>query len=144
MIYGIGLDLTRVSRIEAAMKRWGERFQKKVFTRGEVRYCLGKRNPYPNFAARFAAKEAFVKALGIGIRRGVHWRDVEVERGPLGKPVLKLHGRAVEICLKEGIQGLHLSLTHDGEYSGAMVVLETNRQGGTENRPSTSPMKAQT
>jgi holo-[acyl-carrier protein] synthase len=128
MIYGIGFDLVKVSRMEGALKRWGERFQKKVFTPGEVRYCLRKRNPSPNFAARFAAKEAFVKALGIGIRRGVHWRDVEVIRGPLGKPVLETHGRAAEICLKQGIEGLFLSLTHDGEYSGAMVVLEKSDQ----------------
>jgi len=85
---------------------------------------MQKKNPSPNFAARFAAKEAFVKALGIGIRRGVHWKDVEVQRGPLGRPVLKLNGRAVEICQKERIEGLFLSLTHDGDYSGAMVVLE--------------------
>ena len=85
---------------------------------------MQKKNPSPNFAARFAAKEAFVKALGIGIRRGVHWKDVEVQRGSLGRPVLKLNGRAVEICQKEKIEGLFLSLTHDGDYSGAIVVLE--------------------
>ena len=124
MIYGIGMDLVKVKRIEEALKRWGERFQDKVFTPGEVHYCLQKKNPSPNFAARFAAKEAFVKALGIGIRRGVHWRDVEVQRDPLGKPVLKLYGRAVEICQQEKIGGLFLSLTHDGDYSGAIVVLE--------------------
>ncbi|MGA2959586.1 MAG: holo-ACP synthase [Thermodesulfobacteriota bacterium] len=124
MIYGIGIDLVKVKRIEEALERWGERFQNKVFTPGEVRYCLQKKTPSPNFAARFAAKEAFVKALGIGIRRGVHWKDVEVQRGSLGKPVLKINGRAVEICQKERIEGLFLSLTHDGEYSGAVVVLE--------------------
>jgi holo-[acyl-carrier protein] synthase len=128
MIYGIGLDLVQVSRIEDALRRWGERFQNKVFTPGEIRYGLKKRNPGPHFAARFAAKEAFVKALGIGIRRGVHWKDVEVQRGPLGRPVLKIHGRAVEICRAEGIEGLFLSLTHDGDYSGAMVVLERSNQ----------------
>ena len=90
MIYGIGIDLVKVKRIEEALERWGERFQNKVFTPGEIRYCLQKKNPSPNFAARFAAKEAFVKALGIGIRRGVHWKDVEVQRGSLGKPVLKI------------------------------------------------------
>ena len=124
MIYGIGMDLVQVRRIEEALQRWGERFQDRVFTSGEVRYCRGKRNPGRNFAARFAAKEAFVKALGIGIRRGVHWRDVEVQRGPLGKPVLKLSGKASDLCRKERIDGIHLSLTHDGDYSGAMVVLE--------------------
>ena len=124
MIYGIGIDLVKVIRIKAALERWGERFHNKVFTPGEVRYCMQKKNPSPNFAARFAAKEAFVKALGIGIRRGVHWRDVEVQRGPLGRPILKLNGRAAEICQKERIEGLFLSLTHDGDYSGAIVVLE--------------------
>jgi holo-[acyl-carrier protein] synthase len=124
MIYGIGMDLVKVGRIEEALKRWGERFQERVFTPGEVRYCLGKKSPWVSFAARFAAKEAFVKALGIGIRRGVHWKDVEVQRGPLGKPVLKLYGRAVEICRKEGVEGLFLTLTHDGDYSAAVVVLE--------------------
>jgi holo-[acyl-carrier protein] synthase len=124
MVYGIGIDLVRVKRIEDALRRWGERFQEKVFTAGEINYCLPKRNPSPNFAARFAAKEAFVKALGIGIRRGVHWKDVEVQRGPLGKPVLKLGGRAFEICQREKIEGIFLSLTHDHEYSSAVVVLE--------------------
>lgn len=128
MIYGIGFDLVQVSRVEDALRRWGERFQNKVFTPGEVRYGLKKRNPARHYAARFAAKEAFVKALGIGIRRGVHWKDVEVQRGPLGRPVLKIYGRAAEICRKEGIDGFFLSLTHDGDYSGAMVVLEKSDQ----------------
>jgi holo-[acyl-carrier protein] synthase len=124
MILGIGMDLVKVSRIEKALGRWGERFQNKVFTPGEIRYCLGKKKPSSSFAARFAAKEAFVKALGIGIRRGVHWRDVEVQRGPLGRPVLRLNGKAAEICRKERIEGHFLSLTHDGDYSGAVVILE--------------------
>jgi holo-[acyl-carrier protein] synthase len=124
MTYGIGIDLVSVQRIADARRRFGERFQEKVFTAGEINYCLQKRNPAPNFAARFAAKEAFVKALGIGIRWGVHWKDVEVQRGPLGRPVLKLGGRALEICQRERIEGIFLSLTHDHEYSSAMVVLE--------------------
>ena len=124
MIYGIGIDLVMVKRIEEALRRWGERFQRKVFTPYEIQYCLQKRNPSPHFAARFAAKEAFVKALGVGMRRGVYWKDVEVQRGPLGKPLLKLSGRALEICQRDQIEGLFVSLTHDHEYSSAMVVLE--------------------
>ncbi len=124
MIYGIGTDLVQVSRIEEALERWGRRFQDKVFTPGEIRYCLGKRRPGPSFAARFAAKEAFVKALGIGMRRGVHWKNVEVTRGLLGRPVLSLNGPALELCHREQIKGLFLSLTHDRDYSGAVVVLE--------------------
>jgi holo-[acyl-carrier protein] synthase len=124
MIYGIGIDLVKIKRIAEAHRRWGERFHNKAFTSGEIQYCLRKRDPAPNFAARFAAKEALVKALGIGLRRGVHLRDVEVQRGSLGKPVLKLHGRAREICTQEGITGVFLSLTHDQDFSAAVVVLE--------------------
>jgi holo-[acyl-carrier protein] synthase len=124
MIYGIGIDLVKIKRIADAHQRWGERFHNKAFTPGEVRYCLRKRDPAPNLAARFAAKEALVKALGIGLRRGVHLRDVEVVRGALGKPVLTLHGKAREICEHEGITGIFISLTHDQDFSAAVVVLE--------------------
>jgi holo-[acyl-carrier protein] synthase len=124
MIYGIGIDLVMVRRIEEALQHWGVRFQKKVFTEEEIRYCSRKRNPYPPFAARFAAKEAFVKALGIGMRRGVHWKDIGVQRGPLGKPILHLNGLALKLCQKENINGVFVSLTHDREYSSAIVVLE--------------------
>ncbi len=124
MIFGIGIDMVEVKRIEKALRRWGERFQNKVFTAHEINYCLRKRNSSPNFAARFAAKEAFVKALGIGFRRGIHWKDVEVQRDPLGKPILRLHGRAQEILQKEKIRGVFVSLTHDGEYGSATVILE--------------------
>ena len=124
MIYGIGTDLVEVKRIKEALERWGGRFKNKVFTPGEIDYCSRKRNSSPNFAARFAAKEALVKALGIGMRRGVHWKDVEVTRDPLGKPVLKLSGQAEAICLQEKIRGIFLSIAHDREYSSAIVVLE--------------------
>jgi holo-[acyl-carrier protein] synthase len=124
MIYGIGTDLVEIKRIKEALERWGDRFMNKVFTPGEIEYCSQKRNSSPNFSARFAAKEALVKALGIGMRRGVHWKDVEVTRGPLGKPVLKLSGQAEAICKQEKIQGIFLSLAHDREYSIALVVLE--------------------
>jgi holo-[acyl-carrier protein] synthase len=126
MIFGVGIDLVKIQRMANALKRWGERFQQKAFTPGEIQYCLRKRDPSPSFAARFAAKEAFVKALGIGLRRGVHLKDVEVQRGSLGKPVLKLHGRAKEFCDQEGITGIFLSLTHDQDFSSAVVVLEKN------------------
>jgi holo-[acyl-carrier protein] synthase len=124
MIFGIGIDLVKNKRIQSALGRWGERFQQKVFTSEEIRYCLRKKDPSQSFAARFAAKEAFVKALGTGLRRGVHLKNVGVQRGPLGKPVLSLSGRASELCLKEGICNVFLSLTHDEDYSSAVVVLE--------------------
>jgi holo-[acyl-carrier protein] synthase len=124
MIYGIGIDLVRVRRVEEALERWGDRFRNRVYTSGEIEYCLRKRNPSPNFAARFAAKEALVKALGIGMRRGVHWKNIEVARGPLGQPMLKLNGTAGEILKREKITGIFVSLTHDHDYGSAVVVLE--------------------
>ncbi len=124
MIYGIGIDLIQVKRIDQAWKRWGDRFLKRVFTEEEIAYCLRKRDPSPSLAARFAAKEACSKALGTGIRRGVHWKEIAVQRGPLGRPGLKLSGLALEICRRESIEGLFLSLTHDQEYGSAVVVLE--------------------
>jgi len=124
MIYGIGIDQVYIPRIENDLKVWGERFQKKVFTPGEIHYCLRKKNPAPSFAARFAAKEAMVKALGVGMRRGIHWKDVEVTRGPLGQPALKLYGFALDTCRREKIAGIFLSLAHDRDYSTAIVVLE--------------------
>ncbi len=124
MIYGIGIDLVQVRRIEEALGRWGDRFKKRVFTPDEIAYCQRKRISSPNFAARFAAKEALVKALGTGMRRGIHWKDIEVARGALGRPVLKLNGQAAQICQQEKITGVFLSLTHDRDYSSAVVVLE--------------------
>ncbi|MGQ9693143.1 MAG: holo-ACP synthase [Thermodesulfobacteriota bacterium] len=124
MIYGVGIDIVQIRRIEEALRRWGERFQNKVFTSGEVIYCQQKRNAAANYAARFAAKEAFVKALGVGMRRGIRWREIEVARGPLGKPLLKISGRAQELCQKEGIKAIFVSLTHDQDYSSALVILE--------------------
>jgi holo-[acyl-carrier protein] synthase len=124
MVYGIGIDLVQVSRIAEALERWGDRFRNKVFTPGEIEYCQKKRNSSPHFAARFAAKEALVKALGIGMRRGVHWKNIEVARGPLGKPELKLNGRAAQLCQQAEITGVSVSITHDRDYSSAVVVLE--------------------
>ncbi len=124
MVFGIGIDLIQVRRIEEALARWGDRFRNRVYTAAEIAYCLRKKNPSPNFAARFAAKEALVKALGIGMRRGVHWKNIEVARGPLGQPMLNLNGPAAEILKREKITGIFVSLTHDQDYGSAVVVLE--------------------
>ncbi len=124
MIYGVGIDLVQIKRMEKLLQRWGDRFKNKVFTAGEVAYCQKKRSAAASYAARFAAKEAFVKALGVGMRGGIHWRDIEVTHGVLGKPILKIAGRAQEICQREGIKGIFLSLTHDQDYSSALVILE--------------------
>ena len=124
MIYGIGVDLVKVERIERVVSRWGKRFVDRVFTDEEAHACYGRRSSYAAFALRFAAKEAFSKALGLGMRKGIRWRDIEVFNNSSGKPHLRLSGVASQICKESGINHIHLSLSDDGEYGIAMVILE--------------------
>ena len=124
MIVGTGVDITEVSRIQRAWERFGERFLKRVFTPAEVRYCTSKRNTAERLAARFAAKEAGMKAIGTGLRRGVRWQDVEVMRQPGGRPSLRFSGRAAEIAAALGCRRTHLSLSHTPEQAIAFVILE--------------------
>jgi len=124
-IYGIGIDLVRIDRIDRSLGRWGDRFTGKVFTPGELSACDGRRRRTACLAVRFAAKEAFVKALGRGMRPPIHWTDVEVRSNDLGKPEIHLSSRAEDFCGKLGIRSCHLSLTDDGDYGAAVVVLET-------------------
>src|SRR5947209_20421932 len=124
MIVGTGVDIAEVGRIEAAVARFGQRFLKRVFTPAEVRYCQGKRNTAERLAARFAAKEAGMKAIGTGLRRGVTWQDVEVVRQPGGRPSLHFSGRAAEIAAAVGCRRTHLSLSHTPEQAIAFVIIE--------------------
>lgn len=130
MIYGIGVDLVHINRIERVLGRWGDRFVGRVFTTDEAELCYHRAFPPSSFALRFAAKEAFSKALGLGMKNGIRWRDIEVFHYNSGKPGLKLHGAASSICREKCISGIHLSLSDDGEYGVAMVVLEEGEQRG--------------
>jgi holo-[acyl-carrier protein] synthase len=124
MIYGIGTDIVQISRIEKALKKWEDRFLRRVFTDGEIEYCRDKMTPAARFALRFAAKEAFLKALGLGVSYGLSLNHVEVVRTSAGRPKLRLHGRAKELCDGKGIKRSLVSLSDDGLYAIAMVVLE--------------------
>jgi holo-[acyl-carrier protein] synthase len=124
MIYGIGVDLVNIRRLEGIIKRWGDRFINRVFTPDEMDICYGRSSPGAAFSLRFAAKEAFSKALGLGMRKGVRWRDIEVFHFLGGRPGLRIRGKSSEICRKEKITGFHLSLSDEGEYGVAVVVLE--------------------
>jgi holo-[acyl-carrier protein] synthase len=125
MMYGVGTDLVEVARIEGILKKWCERFTLKVFSDGEIRYCSAKSCPARHLAARFAAKEAFLKGLGLGMGRGVGFRDVEVINSPEGKPELVLHERAKNMIESAGIRENHLSISHTERYAMAVVALET-------------------
>ena len=124
MIVGTGIDIAEVPRIREAIERHGERFLKRIFTEGEIQYCASKANRVERYAARFAAKEAAMKAIGTGWNHGVRWRDIEVARKPGGRPMLLLHGKAAEFAAKLGATNVALSLTHTAEQAFAQVILE--------------------
>lgn len=124
MIYGIGVDIVKVSRIRDAMDRWGDRFLDRLFTDVEKEYCQDREDAAARYALRFAAKEALSKALGVGMRRGIHCKQIEVVNEPSGKPSLRFYGKAKSVCEEIGIQSSFLSLSDDGGYAVAMVVLE--------------------
>jgi holo-[acyl-carrier protein] synthase len=113
-----------VERIQRSIERYGERFVKRVYTPGEIAYVERKANKYERYAARFAAKEAGMKAIGTGWRRGVRWQDFEVANMPSGRPTLRLHGVAAEVAAGLGVKRISLSLTHTGQQGMAFVILE--------------------
>ncbi len=125
MIVAIGTDVIEVERVQRAVDHptRGERFRRRVFTAGEIAYCLKRRRHAESFAARFAAKEAVMKALGTGYAKGVWWRDIEVVR-TAGPPRIVLHGGAAARAAQLGIARWHLSLTHAAGQAMAQVIAE--------------------
>lgn len=124
MIVGTGIDLAEVDRIRASIERFGERFLNRVFTPLEIAYVERKANRFERYAARFAAKEAGMKAIGTGWKRGVTWRDFEVANLPSGKPALRLSGVAEQVAQALGVKNVSLSITHTAEMAMAQVILE--------------------
>jgi holo-[acyl-carrier protein] synthase len=127
MIYGLGTDIIEVSRIEKVMER-DIGFRDKIFTAVEIAYCETKKYKYENYAARFSAKEAFMKAIGTGWRFGIRFADIEVYHDEFGKPLIRLNGKAEELGKIEGISKIHVSLSHVKEIATAIVIVETNNQ----------------
>ena len=125
MIVGTGIDIAEVPRIRQSIERFGDRFLQRIFTAAEIRYCDSKANRFERYAARFAAKEAAMKALGTGWNHGVRWRDCEVLRMPGGRPTIAFHGKAGEFAAKLGMKNAALSITHTAEQAFAQVILES-------------------
>lgn len=123
LIYGIGTDIIEVSRIAKVMER-DIGFREKIFSEGEIAYCEKMKNKYQHYAARFSAKEAFMKALGTGWRDGIRFVEIEVVHDPLGKPLILLSGKAKELAEKAGMGEIHVSLSHVKEIASAVVVVE--------------------
>ena len=124
MIFGIGVDTVEIVRIADIIKVYSDRFVNRVLTSRESNYCYKKKDPYPHFSARFAAKEAMVKALGIGFTQGLKWTDIEVGHTKLGAPILLLSNLLDKKVKQKGIKMYHISLTHSKTIATASVVLE--------------------
>jgi holo-[acyl-carrier protein] synthase len=123
LIYGIGTDIIEVARIQKVMER-DLGFREKIFSAGEIAYCDPMKNKYQHYAARFSAKEAFMKALGTGWREGIRFVEIEVVHDPLGKPLIHLNGKAKELSEQAGLGEIHISLSHVKEMATAVVVVE--------------------
>jgi holo-[acyl-carrier protein] synthase len=132
MIVGTGIDIVNIERIESLMARWGDLFLGRVFTEREIVWCQQRTRPPECFAIRFAAKEAFLKAIGLGLREGIYWTDIEVENDPMGKPLLSLHRKAEEILKNCGAHKALLTLSHDRPYAVAHVILEGRNDEGSD------------
>lgn len=122
MIYGIGIDVVEVERIESAIERQGQAFLDRLFTEREKEYCGKQKRPGMHFAARFAAKEAVSKALGTGVGGKAGWLEMEVVRGESGAPTMLFHGKAADFIAAEGIAEVQVSLSHARDYAAANAV----------------------
>jgi holo-[acyl-carrier protein] synthase len=128
IILGIGLDLVEVKRMRASVRRSGERFSKRVFTPEEIAYCAGRARKFEHLAARFAAKEAALKALGTGITGWASMQEVEVVHDAAGRPEIRLSGGVLRRARSLGVTATHLSISHTEGTAAAMVVLEGRRR----------------
>jgi holo-[acyl-carrier protein] synthase len=124
MVYGIGVDIITIERFKKALERWGDRLCKRVFTPQELSTCQNKAQPGRHLALRFAAKEAFLKALGIGMFQGVAWNEIEITNDSLGRPHMSVRGAAEKLCREKGIKEIFVSISHEAEYGVAHVLLE--------------------
>jgi holo-[acyl-carrier protein] synthase len=124
MILGTGIDIVNVERIERLISRWGDRFLTRVFTEREIAWCRKRVRFSDCLALRFAAKEAFLKAIGWGYQNGIRWTDIEVRSDPLGKPLFALRGKAQEVMEARKVDQVLLTLSDERPYALAHVILE--------------------
>jgi len=128
MIHGVGTDIIEVDRIRKFIAK-GDAFKERVWTPKEIKYCDSHRDPAPFYAARFSAKEAFVKAMGTGFIKGIGFNEIEIYHDELNKPLIRLSGKAKECADSLGITEIHLSISHVKDWANAIAVLEKNLPG---------------
>tara|TARA_Y100000590_G_scaffold470439_1_gene664913 strand:+ start:3659 stop:4051 length:393 start_codon:yes stop_codon:yes gene_type:complete len=128
-IFGIGTDIVNIKRMRESLKKNGDIFKKRIFSKNEIIYCDKKKNSFPFYAKRFAAKEAFSKALGTGIRKGIYFKDIEIFNDGLGKPSIKLKGSTAKFLRKKirnKKYSIYLSLSDDEPWAQATVIISLN------------------
>ncbi len=124
MIIGCGIDLIKIERIEKIIKKWGDNFTSRVFTLLEREYCEKKKgNKYQSYAGRFAAKEALLKALGLGLREA-NWKEIEIKNDELGQPIIDTSGKLKNIALAKGVSKYFITISHTKDYAIAQVIIE--------------------
>jgi len=121
VVVGFGTDIVDARRIKQVLRRFGSRFVARICSESECEYCMARKRPELHLAARFGAKEAFIKA--IGTRRGIRWKDIEVARKG-GPPTIVLHGNAKKLADDKGVKNIHLTMAHDADMGIAGVILE--------------------
>ena len=129
-IFGIGTDIVNIKRIDHSLKKYGFNFKNKIFSKNEISYCEKKKNSSAFYAKRFAAKEAFTKALGTGIRKGVNLKNIEITNNVYGKPLILLKGnlsRYLKKKIKSSKYDIHLSLSDDKPWAQATVIISYNK-----------------
>lgn len=124
MVIGIGIDLVNIPRIERLLQKWGDRFKKRVFSQEEINYSQRYKRSSERFAANFAVKEAFFKALGKGFKGDIRILDIEVIRDEYGKPYVNLYRNAKQVAEMMGIKSVYVSISHDCDYAAAVLILE--------------------
>jgi holo-[acyl-carrier protein] synthase len=127
-ILGIGIDLVDCDRIEDSIKRFGDRFLRRIFTPGEIAYAQSMKFPARHFAARFAAKEALSKAFGTGIGKSMGWRDLDVQKKESGEPFVVLSGGAEKMAQERGVGKIWISLSHTDQVGMATIILESRAE----------------
>ena len=124
MIIGCGIDLIKIERIEKIIRKWGDNFTSRVFTLLEREYCEKKKgNKYQSYAGRFAAKEALLKALGLGLREA-NWKEIEIKNDELGQPIIDTSGKLKNIALAKGVSKYFITISHTKDYAIAQVIIE--------------------
>ena len=129
-IFGIGTDIVNIKRLEKSIKKYGDKFRYRIFSQNEIKYCENKKNPSSYFAKRFAAKEAFSKALGTGIRKGLNLKNIEISNNNYGKPTILLRGDLrylVAKIIKNKKYNIYLSLSDDKPWAQATVIISSGK-----------------